>query len=511
MEIQEIRDKLVNILDSSKEGAFSSRQLDELIFVCEACVRYFSSQSEVEIFNEYLSTILTALEERYYFKAKKVLQNKLLPIIKQKVMVSALKSPTAAIEDQYTDFMYPDDWRGTVPDTIRRAAIDRSVCIDQGAFYNLDILQHLSFPEWIPHKQLRVLNAGCGTGEALVTSAIQYPEVSFTGIDVSSSSLGRAQSYIKELNIKNVELIKGNILEMALSDQFDIIQSSGVIHHLADPQVGLINLKRHLKPNGIIVIFVYGEYGRFEIGLFQEAVKLLQSSMYDRQEGLKIVRSILGNISAENRIVNIAYKMDVEKGDQHIVDLLINANEYRFNMVSLSKLVEGAGLHIIDVINHETYDPATYFNNPYLIEKVKNLSFIEKCHLAELVNGKLAKQMVICSHNGNYGNFLHLADGNSINYIPYLSPYLEVTRNKNKYLLRINQEKMLELAYRPKEITITPSLYPFIESVNGQKTVAELHNVLQIPWDEYWHVIRTLYDNKMLFLHCDTKSLRDGL
>ena len=43
---------------------------------------------------------------------------------------------------------------------------------------------------------------------------------------------------------------------------FDVILSSGVVHHLVDPLAGLQRLREHLAPHGVLSLMVYGRHGR---------------------------------------------------------------------------------------------------------------------------------------------------------------------------------------------------------------------------------------------------------
>ena len=113
--------------------------------------------------------------------------------------------------------------------------------------------------------QLKVLVAGCGTGQHILNTQ-RYKNAQITGIDISLSSLAYAQRKTSELGIDNVELIQMDILEVDLLDeQFDIIESSGVLHHMNDPSQGLNALVDVLKNNGFLKLGLYSELARKDI------------------------------------------------------------------------------------------------------------------------------------------------------------------------------------------------------------------------------------------------------
>lgn len=110
----------------------------------------------------------------------------------------------------------------------------------------------------------RVLEAGCGTGHKLAAFAKKFPKASFVGIDLSEASLEVARDLLKRFDIKNVELRRGNLLELDINAEFDVVSSMGVVHHTEDPQRALDNLGRAIKPDGALFIWLYHPYGDFD-------------------------------------------------------------------------------------------------------------------------------------------------------------------------------------------------------------------------------------------------------
>ncbi|MFI6340986.1 class I SAM-dependent methyltransferase [Streptomyces sp. NPDC050535] len=122
-----------------------------------------------------------------------------------------------------------------------------------------------------------VLDAGCGTGHRLVGLACQYPETTFVGVDFSERSLSIARDLAERNECTNVEFIRAEIGGVGLGRQFDLITSTGVIHHLENPEGGADWLQRHLKPDGILYTWYYHPYGEFDRLLSRELVQLFLS------------------------------------------------------------------------------------------------------------------------------------------------------------------------------------------------------------------------------------------
>ena len=105
-----------------------------------------------------------------------------------------------------------------------------------------------------------VLIAGCGTGYHSILFAQSLPGAKLLAIDLSLSSLRYAKQKTHAMGLNNIEYAQGDILELgSLARTFDVISSSGVLHHLADPEQGWRTLLPLLRPDGCMHIGLYSE------------------------------------------------------------------------------------------------------------------------------------------------------------------------------------------------------------------------------------------------------------
>ncbi len=100
--------------------------------------------------------------------------------------------------------------------------------------------------------------------------------------------------------IENVEFRQADLLAGSPAERFDLIVSTGVIHHLQDPERGLRNLCECLAPGGSIVLWLYHPYGEFDRLLERELVHAL----WDREtmsigEGIDTIRELDFSLAAE--------------------------------------------------------------------------------------------------------------------------------------------------------------------------------------------------------------------
>lgn len=118
-----------------------------------------------------------------------------------------------------------------------------------------------------------VLVAGCGTGRHAITVAAGYEGARVIGLDLSRASLAYAARNAIELGVQNVTFVHGDILLIEdLAASFDVIESSGVIHHMAIPEQGLDSLVAALKPGGLMKLGLYSSRARALITRYREDV-----------------------------------------------------------------------------------------------------------------------------------------------------------------------------------------------------------------------------------------------
>ena len=128
-------------------------------------------------------------------------------------------------------------------------------------YSRLDPNYESQFKNWISplqpeiFKGKKVLDAGCGMGRNSYW-ALKYGAKELVAFDYDKNSL---KSAYKNLNsFKNAFVVYKSIYQIDWQDQFDIVFCIGVIHHLQDSQLAIINLKKALKLGGLLLIWVYG-------------------------------------------------------------------------------------------------------------------------------------------------------------------------------------------------------------------------------------------------------------
>jgi ubiquinone/menaquinone biosynthesis C-methylase UbiE len=107
--------------------------------------------------------------------------------------------------------------------------------------------------------RLNVLDFGCGPGYDLVGFSTYSKPARLLGIDVSKTSLVEAAERLA-LHGAKCELLRYDVAVADLpveTGSIDLVHSSGVLHHLAQPDRALAEMRRVLKLGGYAQIMVY--------------------------------------------------------------------------------------------------------------------------------------------------------------------------------------------------------------------------------------------------------------
>lgn len=114
---------------------------------------------------------------------------------------------------------------------------------------------------------IEVLTAGCGTGLEPISLARQIEIRRYLAFDLSRASLAYAQRMAWKLGLADaIEFKQADLTQLGgLSERFDLITASGVLHHLENPQQGWQILTGLLKPGGVMLVSLYSESARHSV------------------------------------------------------------------------------------------------------------------------------------------------------------------------------------------------------------------------------------------------------
>ncbi len=237
----------------------------------------------------------------------------------------------------------------------------------------------------------RILDAGCGTGVSTEYLAHLNPGARVSALDISETALARAQERCQRSGVTGVEFHHLSLFDLEeLPGQFDFINSVGVLHHLADPTRGLQCLAQKLRPGGIMHLFLYGALGRWEVGLMQEAIALLQGDRQgDYQDGVQVGRQVFAALPPDNRLgqrERQRWALDNQQ-DACFADMYVHPQETRYTVGSLFELIDSSGLEFLGFSNPAAWRLERLLGSaPGLMERATQLGLRERYRLVELLD-----------------------------------------------------------------------------------------------------------------------------
>lgn len=106
-----------------------------------------------------------------------------------------------------------------------------------------------------------ILECGCGTGQMSQFLSLNNNHV--LGIDLSLSSLKLAVDHKVRNQLPRVAFVQMDIFQLGIKDEsFDVVISSGVLHHTKDARRAFASIVRKAKPGGLIMVGLYNKYAR---------------------------------------------------------------------------------------------------------------------------------------------------------------------------------------------------------------------------------------------------------
>lgn len=250
-----------------------------------------------------------------------------------RVLKPAQDPTSLAVQQQYEESPYPRWTRCNAAEPIPFKAALKTA---------LPHLPAIDIPEIVTP---RILIAGCGTGLETMRVLHSYRNASVLAVDLSAASLAYSVRKTREYGYPHVEHLQADILDLAeLSEKFDLIESFGVLHHMADPNAGLVVVAGLLRPKGLISVGLYSEIGRRAV---VEARDHIARQRYATNlDGIRRLRRELITKKRPELEAVVSPASDFWTTSD-CRDLLFHVNEHRFTLLEIGDMLKGAGLEFL--------------------------------------------------------------------------------------------------------------------------------------------------------------------
>jgi SAM-dependent methyltransferase len=119
----------------------------------------------------------------------------------------------------------------------------------------------------------RIAEVGCGTGQMSLFLARADRRV--VALDLSREALKLGADAARRYGIGRVTFVEADLTRLPLrAGAFDLVYSSGVLHHTPDPRAAFARIAAAVKPGGSIVVGLYNRIARLPLRLRRGIARL---------------------------------------------------------------------------------------------------------------------------------------------------------------------------------------------------------------------------------------------
>lgn len=192
---------------------------------------------------------------------------------------------------------------------------------------------------------LDILVAGCGTGQHSIETAQLFAGSRLLAIDLSRASLAYAKRQSQRLGVAAIDYAQADILELgSIGRRFDLIESSGVLHHLADPMAGWRVLVSLLRPGGVMGLGLYSALARQDVVAARDFIAT--HGFGDNAEDIRRARQALVAAGPDAPFAPITKVADFFTTSA-CRDLLFHVQEHRLTIPEIASFLAAEGLTLI--------------------------------------------------------------------------------------------------------------------------------------------------------------------
>ena len=308
---------------------------------------------------------------------------------------------------------------------------------------------------------LDILIAGCGTSQA-AAFAFMNRAAKVVAIDVSRSALDH-QQYLKDKHgLQNLELRLLPIEEVsALGRDFDLIVSTGVLHHMADPLAGLKALGECLRRDGALGIMLYAKYGRIGVEILESVFRDLGLSQ--DEASVQLVKDTIAVLPADHPVRSYLKVARDLLSDGAVVDTFLHSRQRSYTVEECLDLVSAAGLafqgwfHKTPYYPHDLLAPTSNLQSALnRLPDIKLWSVMERLQTANATHFFIA-----CRPERPKEHYaIDFSTAASLDYVP-------LTRTA---CLLSGDEIFLPGA----KLKLSPAQLTFVQHVDGRRTIREI-------------------------------------
>jgi len=308
---------------------------------------------------------------------------------------------------------------------------------------------------------LDILIAGCGTNQA-ATFAYTNRAAKVVGVDISQPSLDH-QQYLKDKHgLTNLELHRLPIEQLStLGRDFDLVVSTGVLHHMADPLAGLKALAGCLRPDGAMALMLYAKYGRIGVELVESIFR--DFGLRQDDASVQLVKDTISVLPADHPLQSYLKIARDLQDDAALVDTFLHGRARSYTVDECIDLVTSAGLVFQGWFQKTPYYPHDSFVQPSgfypavnslpenrIWSVMERVQTINGCHFFMACRPERPKE----------GYTIDFSLPESLDYVPLFRAHCGISGG--------------EAVWPGGRMPLNPAQLAFAQNVDGRNTIREI-------------------------------------
>lgn len=355
------------------------------------------------------------------------------------------------VSEQYSRWTYP------------QPILDISIWAENNwQWFDPSHAHRMFWPDRDYKSDLDILVAGCGTNQAAVI-AFNNPKARVVAIDISQPSLDH-HAYLKSKHsLENLEL---HILPIEnaqeLERDFDLIISTGVLHHLTNPEKGLSALASCLRPDGVAAIMLYARFGRIGVEMLQSVFR--EMGLEQNETSLLMVREALNVLPQDHPLHGYLKLAPDLQYDAGLVDTFLHGRDQSYTVKDCLELVSSSGLSFQDLFQKTAYYPPQRQRSAFHAE-ISELPDIAQWSIMERINHRNACHFFTACHPSRpvSSYAINFASSEYTTYIPHF-----------RYRCGFSGQEIFKPNWK---MQLGPAQAALANLIDGKRTIAEIAQI----------------------------------
>jgi SAM-dependent methyltransferase len=333
---------------------------------------------------------------------------------------------------------------------------------------------HLFWPARRYREDASVLVAGCGTSQA-AKYALRWPAARVTGIDFSATSVRATEALKRKYDLRNLQVHQLPLERVGeLGATFDQIVCTGVLHHLADPDVGLAALRDVLDRDGAMHLMVYAPYGRAGIYMVQELCRRI--GVEASSDGIGDLVRALQVLPPGHPLEPLLREAPDFQDEAGLADALLNPRDRAYSVPQVFELLERAGLAFGRWVRQAPYSPhCGVMSTLALRERITQLAWRDQYAALELFRGTMVRHSFVAYRDTDREAAQRISfSGDAwFRYVPIVAPDMICVRER----LPLGMEAVLinrAHSFTDIVLPIDEREHHMFEAIDDRRTLGDL-------------------------------------